>query len=483
MTREEARAWLDVVGHVDDVGLRRAYLRKIKAHKPERDPEGFKKCREAYELLTQPADAYDGAGGEGAREDGAREEGAREDRAREHRAREHRAAVDRDAAKAPPAAHVPRPVPRTPDSLVREALAPLRAMASATERLAHLRALLGQYPDSVLVVRELELELCAGDRFEEAADVLRVAIDRGVHELDAVLFARHASRLTDDEVARLEGSGHPDRDRLVLLALVTRKRWGEVERRALEALRRSEHPLSYLIVALELFARERARSARAVLGAIEARLTEQGGAMRLRNEEKLHLLLVSELAGLRLSRPLLATMALDLRRASFHETRAFLIDVEHYEAREALAHLAARAPALRRLIGQVVIARPKAEIHPEALAIDGRQRVLPWVLGGVLVAVLAFVGITVPIDGERIRVATPTFDFATALVRMGEGEAPVACRGDDGCARAQAISLLLDTGDCAGAFAELEVFERDHTARMDRFALALRARALAHCPH
>jgi hypothetical protein len=31
--------------------LRRAYLRAVKAHSPERDPEGFQRVRAAYELL------------------------------------------------------------------------------------------------------------------------------------------------------------------------------------------------------------------------------------------------------------------------------------------------------------------------------------------------------------------------------------------------------------------------------------------------
>ncbi|MBN4059279.1 hypothetical protein JYT22_01345, partial [Endomicrobium sp. AH-315-J14] len=30
--------------------MRRAYLRAVKKHKPERDPEGFKRVREAYEV-------------------------------------------------------------------------------------------------------------------------------------------------------------------------------------------------------------------------------------------------------------------------------------------------------------------------------------------------------------------------------------------------------------------------------------------------
>lgn len=51
---------LDVLGLAQDPKLardagqlRRAYLRAIKKHKPERDPEGFRRVRDAYELLSR----------------------------------------------------------------------------------------------------------------------------------------------------------------------------------------------------------------------------------------------------------------------------------------------------------------------------------------------------------------------------------------------------------------------------------------------
>jgi hypothetical protein len=51
----EARALeLLGVGQLDGVSqdeLRRAYLRAVKAHPPERDADGFREVREAYELL------------------------------------------------------------------------------------------------------------------------------------------------------------------------------------------------------------------------------------------------------------------------------------------------------------------------------------------------------------------------------------------------------------------------------------------------
>jgi len=51
MTIDEALEALGMASHPGQVELRRAYLAKIKAHKPELDPVGFTRVRSAYELL------------------------------------------------------------------------------------------------------------------------------------------------------------------------------------------------------------------------------------------------------------------------------------------------------------------------------------------------------------------------------------------------------------------------------------------------
>lgn len=51
MDLREARELLQVDEAIDAKGLERAYLRAVKRHKPERDPEGFQRVREAYERL------------------------------------------------------------------------------------------------------------------------------------------------------------------------------------------------------------------------------------------------------------------------------------------------------------------------------------------------------------------------------------------------------------------------------------------------
>lgn len=42
---------LDVAQDADDETIKKAYLQKVKAHPPSRDPENFQQIREAYELI------------------------------------------------------------------------------------------------------------------------------------------------------------------------------------------------------------------------------------------------------------------------------------------------------------------------------------------------------------------------------------------------------------------------------------------------
>ncbi len=51
---EQAASSLDVDVDVDGQALRAAYVRQVKAHPPDTDPEGFERIRDAYELLRDP---------------------------------------------------------------------------------------------------------------------------------------------------------------------------------------------------------------------------------------------------------------------------------------------------------------------------------------------------------------------------------------------------------------------------------------------
>ncbi len=55
MTSDEARSLLGVDPGIDPKALRRAYLRKLKSHRPDRDAAAFQRLRQAYELLQPSA--------------------------------------------------------------------------------------------------------------------------------------------------------------------------------------------------------------------------------------------------------------------------------------------------------------------------------------------------------------------------------------------------------------------------------------------
>jgi curved DNA-binding protein CbpA len=52
--REDAGSVLGVSLQASSEEIRRAYLRKIKEHPPDRSPVEFEKIRDAYELLRDP---------------------------------------------------------------------------------------------------------------------------------------------------------------------------------------------------------------------------------------------------------------------------------------------------------------------------------------------------------------------------------------------------------------------------------------------
>lgn len=51
MTQYEARQVLAIEAESGDAEIRAAYLRKVKEHPPDRDPQEFERVRDAYEML------------------------------------------------------------------------------------------------------------------------------------------------------------------------------------------------------------------------------------------------------------------------------------------------------------------------------------------------------------------------------------------------------------------------------------------------
>lgn len=54
--RADPFAVLGVGSDADDASVRRAYLRLLREHSPERDPEGFRRVRAAYEAVRSGQD-------------------------------------------------------------------------------------------------------------------------------------------------------------------------------------------------------------------------------------------------------------------------------------------------------------------------------------------------------------------------------------------------------------------------------------------
>jgi hypothetical protein len=54
--RTDPLAVLGVAPDADDSVIRRAYLRLVRDHSPERDPEGFRRVRAAYEAVRSQQD-------------------------------------------------------------------------------------------------------------------------------------------------------------------------------------------------------------------------------------------------------------------------------------------------------------------------------------------------------------------------------------------------------------------------------------------
>ncbi len=53
---EQARAALGVPAGADRAAVKRAYRAAVAEHPPDRDPDGFRRVRESYELLVDPTD-------------------------------------------------------------------------------------------------------------------------------------------------------------------------------------------------------------------------------------------------------------------------------------------------------------------------------------------------------------------------------------------------------------------------------------------
>ncbi len=194
MTVEEARSFLGIAPDADSNTVRRAYLRLLKHHKPDVDPEGFQRLREAYELAASwvGVEWADEAEAEWA------DEGTEVDWDRWVSTEQ---AVDdqidgaRDEDRAATAAG--------PGSGVAAELKALESLAEdAPERLQRLRDLVEAWPTVPQARWALIHGLAASGRGEEIPEVLRAGDAAGIDACFETLASQWPEALLAEEIRR-----------------------------------------------------------------------------------------------------------------------------------------------------------------------------------------------------------------------------------------------------------------------------------------
>lgn len=247
MTHDEAQKLLGVDGSETDRELRRAYLRAVKRHPPERDGEQFARVREAYELLR------DGA----------------------------------CHAPAPPV-RVPIPVPAPVAEPEPEPEPDLEAELEGLEpgsdaAVEKSRELVERFPRSAAAHWSLEEQLDLGDREPEAVDALHDAHRAGLDGFLESLLWRAPERVSDAELLAAEASlGGAVRTRIAAAWCARGRpvRASRLLRRQLEAARLEDETPPYAAtvveVVFELLSRGRFKSARRLEASFRAWLAHSG---------------------------------------------------------------------------------------------------------------------------------------------------------------------------------------------------------------
>lgn len=183
MTIEEAFEEIGLAPGSSPDEIRRAYLRKLKTRKPEVDPEGFRRLREAYELLTENAEVLS------------------------------------LVATAPPAELVPagRPLQDTPPSSpsrpspVVEVQRRLATVDHSDERLAVLRRAVREHPREETLRWWLLLELEDWGLKEEAMELLCRSDQEGLGGFFEHLASQYPGALTEKDLERLVEAEEPEK--------------------------------------------------------------------------------------------------------------------------------------------------------------------------------------------------------------------------------------------------------------------------------
>lgn len=439
MTPEQARAWLGVDVDVDADALRRAYLRKVKAHKPERDAVGFRQCREAYELLLPTAAASERG-------------------------------KPSELASEPTAARGAAPV--IEPSLQARIDAWRARIEAATEhdvRVKLLREAIAELPDVALWVEDLEYELTLADELEAAAGVLREAVARGMPGAALALFARHAERLDDDELARLRETKPPGWGYVLAVSLLARRRFEEAVTAAGEALADPATPAIHgLPMVLRIHEAHRTDLAAAFLDEVDAEVARRGEAVRWAGAARARWIDIGEFTSIadRLPPAVAAAVALGLRHGDLRLSFAPLADF----ARER-PHESARAHAILDATLPHLGARFAGVMMPSGAT--GRR-----------LAAISFLAIVALMLVLCLPAASWSWGGRAPAAR-GSVSAETSC-GDprEVCQLLERMGRALNSGRCIEAARHAEGLHARGTASASARATfeALRARAAAECP-
>lgn len=470
MTPGQARDLLEVDDAATADALRRAYLRKIKQHKPERDPAGFQRCREAYELLTRwlPRPASSAP---------------------------HAPALDLDgdmvSADRPPAS-APHPVNVVVAAVDTAAVSWLERADREDDidaRIALLAEAVDALPMDATLVLELEAELRGAGSPDRALAVLRRAHARGVKGLDARLFAAHAARLDDEELAHLIATRPPRYRQTMVTALLARDRASEARSVVEEAVAPLNADVAeWIAPAFSFYEQGDVPSAKRVTAALRARLDAQQAGSKIPPQVRLRLVLLFELAAVadELPEAVTAAIARGLRLGDLRGAESDLADFaagSHSRA-GALKVLEERAPALAGRFGPMLAARERTQ----PTAGGGVSR---WFIVAVVLAVMRLAGSTCSgMSREHRTVSVPSMPVISAPVEVvtARNLPPTLCIADLRTCRALArLSDALDRGRCLEverlrltaqrAHAELSPARRD----LDRLVEEMEARALMEC--
>lgn len=251
MDLREAYEKLGVELGTEAKSTRRAYLRLLKKHKPETDPEGFKTIREAWERikdapdweiralteqpLHEPLDGPDVSSW------------SKPQRSWSEQAQASREGRLFEEAKAPPPTRAaPAPIvepeidPSVPPSMARFYAS--CSHATDAERVAIGREAIAKLPDDPEAYWLLHESLLVTSQMQEAAAVLRGAHERGLEGFFEPLVRQHPEHLTTMEIqAAVELSGDTLDALMVAEAMLRRKEAqsaADAMRKGFEAARR-----------------------------------------------------------------------------------------------------------------------------------------------------------------------------------------------------------------------------------------------------